>query len=254
MKKNIIKIVFVIGLVILWQIIYQLQIFPKLMFPSVTSIIKSLINGFQNDSLLKMTGYSMKLIAKGLGLGILLATFLSTISMISKTFFSLYNMVISMFDVIPGVALIPILILWFGIGENTILVVIIHSVLWPLSRNILDAFSSIPKLYLEVGQNLQLSKFKLVIDIYLPASLDQILSGLRVGWARAWRGLISAEMIFGTTSSGAGIGWYIFLKRNTMDIPGVYAALIIIILIGIVVEYLVFNKIEKYTTKKWGLK
>lgn len=254
MKNNIIKIIFIASLVLLWQIIYQLQIFPKLMFPSVTSIIKSLSNGLQNDSLLEMIGYSMKLIGKGLGLGILLASVLSAISMLNKTFLSLYNMIISMFDVIPGVALIPILILWFGVGENTILVVVIHSVLWPLSRNILDAFSSIPKLYIEVGQNLQLSKFKLVVDIYLPASLGQILSGLRVGWARAWRGLISAEMIFGTTSSGAGIGWYIFLKRNTMDIPGVYAALVIIILIGIVVEYLVFNKIEKYTTQKWGVK
>lgn len=254
MKKNIIKIIFVVSLVLLWQIVYQLNIFPELMFPSAIEIGKAFVNAFRNDSLLQMTGYSIKLIGKGLGAGILLALSLSALSMINKTFHSLYSMVVSMFDLIPGVALIPIVVLWFGIGENTILVIVIHSVLWPLSRSIIDAFLSIPKQYIEAGQNLELSKLRLVFDVYLPASFERILSGLRVGWARAWRGLISAEMIFGTTGAGAGIGWYIFLKRTTMDIPGVYAALLVIILIGSIVEYIIFYKIETHTVRKWNMK
>ena len=93
----------------------------------------------------------------------------------------------------------------------------------------------------------------LVTGIYIPASFSYILSGIRTGWARAWRGLISAEMIFGTTSSGAGIGWFIFMKRTNVDIAGVFAALLLIIAIGIVVEYGVFHTIEKMTLKKWGM-
>ena len=254
MKKFRVQILFIACILILWQVLYQLEVFPKLMFPSVIDIGRAFINGFRNDDLLHMVSYSMTLIAKGLGIGIILAFLFSSLSIISKTFSSIYNMIVSMCDLIPGVALIPIAILWFGVGENTIIAIVVHSVIWPLSRNIIDGFQSTPQIYIEAGKNLELSKTQLVLEIYFPASLDRILSGLRVGWARAWRGLISAEMIFGATSSGAGIGWYIFLKRNTLDIPGVYSALIVIILIGFVVEYLIFNVIEKKTIIKWGMK
>ena len=87
----------------------------------------------------------------------------------------------------------------------------------------------------------------------MPVSYTHLDVYKRQGWARAWRGLISAEMIFGTTSSGAGIGWFIFMKRTNVDIAGVFAALLVIIVIGIVVEYGVFHTIEKITLKKWGM-
>lgn len=253
MKKHKSQIFFIIFILILWQVMYMLEVFPKLMFPSIPDVLKSLITGFTNDDLLNMVLYSMKLIIKGLGLGIVLAFIFSSLSIISKTFHDIYNMIVSMCDLIPGVALIPIAILWFGIGEPTIIAIIIHSVLWPLSRSIIDGFESTPQIYIEIAKNLEISKLLMVFDIYLPSSFHRILSGLKVGWARAWRGLISAEMIFGTTSSGAGIGWYIFLKRTTLDIPSVYAALIVIISIGFIVEYLIFNTIEKKTIKKWGI-
>lgn len=98
-----------------------------------------------------------------------------------------------------------------------------------------------------------LNRMTLVTGICIPASFASILSGIRVGWARAWRGLISVEMIFGTTSSGAGIGWFIFMKRTNVDIAGVFAALLVIIAIGMIVEYGIFNLIEKKTVRKWGM-
>ena len=93
----------------------------------------------------------------------------------------------------------------------------------------------------------------LVKGDYLPAAFTHVLSGMRVGWARAWRGLLSVEMIFGTTGSGAGIGWFIFMKRTNVDIAGVFAALIVIIIIGVIIEYVVFNTIERNTVRKWGM-
>lgn len=117
----------------------------------------------------------------------------------------------------------------------------------------MDGFRAVPQIYIESGKNMGLGKLGLVTGIYIPASFSYILSGIRTGWARAWRGLISAEMIFGTTSSGAGIGWFIFMKRTNVDIAGVFAALLVIIAIGIVVEYGVFHTIEKMTLKKWGM-
>lgn len=216
------------------------------------SIFESLLNGFKNEGLLSMVGFSMGLILKGLFIGIIGAFIFSSLSILVKPFGDIYSMLVSVFDLIPGVALIPLAILWFGVGEETIIFIVVHSIIWPMSRNIIDGFNSIPEIYLESGRNVGLSGIKLVNHVYLPAAFAHLLSGLRVGWARAWRGLISAEMIFGTTSSGAGIGWFIFMKRSMVDIAGVFAALIVIIMIGIIVEYLVFGTIEKNTVRKWG--
>lgn len=247
------RVIFVAAVFVLWEAVYYAKVFPELMFPSIQEIGKSLVLAFTKDEILSMVGVSMSLIVKGLGIGILLAFLFSGLTMVSKTFRSIYDMIVSVFDLIPGVALIPLAILWFGIGDGTIIFIVIHSVLWPMSRSIIDGFKSIPRIYIEAGRNMGLNRMTLVTGICIPASFASILSGIRVGWARAWRGLISVEMIFGTTSSGAGIGWFIFMKRTNVDIAGVFAALLVIIAIGMIVEYGIFNLIEKKTVRKWGM-
>ena len=146
----------------------------------------------------------------------------------------------------------PIAILWLGIGDASIIFIVIHSVVWPMSRSIIDGFNAVPKLYLEVGENIGLSPVRLVFGVFLPAALSRIFSGIKMGWARAWRGLISAEMLFGSGGS-KGIGYYITDRRTNMDIAGVFATILVIILIGLVVEYGVFRTIENHTFKKWGM-
>lgn len=253
-KKQILtQIFFVIGVITLWEVIYYLKVFPELMFPSVQEIANSVIVGFSIQEMGKNILYSLRLLIEGLGIGVILALFFSALSVTFKTIYYIYNMIVSLFDLIPGVALIPLAILWVGIGEETIIFIVVHSVIWPMSRSLIDGFNSIPRIYIEAGKNMGLGKLGMLSKVYIPASFSQMLSGIRVGWARAWRGLISAEMIFGTTSSGAGIGWFIFLKRNNLDISGVISALIVIIVIGIIVEYGIFNTIEKNTVRKWGM-
>lgn len=257
MKQKIMKalppILFVIAIIIIWQVLYMMEVWPELLFPSIGSIGKSFVSSFSQNNFTDAIIYSLTLLMKGLLLGIILALVLSSLSIVSNSVFSIYNMLVSVFDLIPGVALFPIAILWFGTGESTIIFIVIHSVIWPMSRSIIDGFNSIPKIYIEAGENIGLSGFNLVGQVYLPAAFPRILSGLKVGWARAWRGLMSAEMVFGATGAGAGIGFYIQYRRSFMDSAGLYAALIVIILIGIIVEYGFFRLIENKTIKKWGM-
>ena len=114
------QIVFIVAVLVVWQVVYQMGSFPELMFPSLGKIFQSLIKGFSRDGLGAMTLYSLSLIAKGLLIGIVLAFILSGLSIVSKTFYSIYHMVVSLCDLIPGVALLPLAILWMGIGEGTI--------------------------------------------------------------------------------------------------------------------------------------
>lgn len=247
------QIIFVICFLAAWQAVYAMQAFPALLFPSLADIGQAFIDGFRDDSLMTYTLYSMGLIIRGLAIGIALAFVFSSLAIVSKIFYNIYNLVVSIMDLLPGVALLPLAIMWLGIGEATVIFIVVHSILWPMSRSIIDGFKSISNIYIEGGKNIGLRGLKLVLGVYIPAAFSSILSGMRVGWARAWRGLISVEMIFGTTGSGAGIGWFIFLQRTNLDIAGVFAALIVIIIIGIIIEYGLFRTIERKTVKKWGM-
>ncbi len=256
-KNIVIQVSFILAVLIAWQIsATNLDETKQLLFPTLNKIGEAMIKSFTDDqyNMLRMVGNSMLMILEGLGIGIAAAFVLSGLSMVSKTFYSIYNMVISVFDLLPGVALLPLAILWFGIGKNTIIFLVIHSVVWPMSRSVIDGFRSTPKMYLEAGRNIGLNRVTLVTGVYIPAAFNHLLSGIKVGWARAWRGLLSAEMIFGaTSSSGAGIGFFIQYKRSMSDYASLFASLIVIIIIGVIVEYGIFYWIEKYTVKKWGM-
>ncbi|MBQ8503958.1 MAG: ABC transporter permease subunit [Clostridia bacterium] len=203
--------------------------------------------------ILQYLGKSLLLIAEGLGIGMALAFAFSGLSVASEIFNTVYNLIVSICDLLPAVALMPILMITIGATDTTIIVLVVHSVVWPMSRSIIDGFKSVPKMHVESGRNIGLSRTGLIFGIYIPSSFSSIISGVRVGWARAWRGLISAEMIFGVASS-AGIGTYINNARTLwLSFPSVYAALILIILVGVIVEYGIFANIEKHTVRKWGM-
>ena len=240
-------------LIIIWQIIYETGKFSKLIFPSVETIFNSLYKAIVSGELIYQTIYSLDLILKGLCIGLILAVILSSLSILFKPFSGLVETLVSIAHPLPGIALLPLIILWFGAGEISIIFIIVHSVVWPLVLNLLTGFKSIPKIYKQVGNNYGLNSFKIIAYIMLPASLPYFLTGMRISRARAWRALISAEMIFGAAGGEGGLGWFIFKNRVFMDTPGIFAGLIVIVVIGMIVEDMIFDKLEKVTIKKWGM-
>jgi NitT/TauT family transport system permease protein len=89
--------------------------------------------------------------------------------------------------------------------------------------------------------------------ILIPAAFPSILTGLKIGWAFAWRTLIAAELVFGVSSASGGLGWFIYENKNQLEIPNVFAGLFTVILIGLIVENFIFRNIETQTVKKWGM-
>ena len=253
-QKIIIQVVFLAAVLIFWE--WYAYYRDTMAFPTIEAVLKTLWEDmFVSDirPILKYLGKSLLLIAEGLGIGMVLAFVFSGLSVASEIFNTIYNLIVSVCDLLPAVALMPILIITIADPESIIIVLVVHSVVWPMSRNIISGFKSVPKMHIESGRNIGLSRIGLIFGIYIPSSFANIISGIRVGWARAWRGLVSAEMIFGAASA-AGIGTYINNARTLwMSYPSIYAALILIIAVGIIVEYGIFANIEKYTVKKWGM-
>ena len=258
-QKIIVNTIFIIIILVLWEFIAKLQLFganSTLVFPPLENILHAFINnfikGYGGISLWRYIGNSLLLLIIGLLLGIILAFIISGISMSNDYLSTIFNMMISVFDLLPGVTILPIIIIIFGISPKVIIFLVIHSVIWPMSRNVLDGFNSVPQIYIESGQNIGLNNIQIILYVYLPASLSSILSGLKIAWSRAWRGLISAEMIFGIASC-PGLGLYINQMRTNLKNAEMYATLIVIIIIGVIVQYAILTPIENITIKKWGM-
>ena len=158
-----------------------------------------------------------------------------------------------MFNPLPAIALLPLALLWFGLGPASLIFVLVHSVLWPLALNTFAGFQGVPETLRMAGRNYGLRGLRLTLFILVPSALPAILSGLRVGWAFAWRTLIAAELFFGASSGQGGLGWYIFQNRNELYTDRVFAGLATVIVIGMLVENLVFDTIERVTVRRWGV-
>ena len=147
----------------------------------------------------------------------------------------------------------PLALIWFGLGSGSIVFVLVHSVLWPVALNTHAGFMAVSSTLRMVGRNYGLVGPAYVAKILMPAALGSILTGLKIGWAFAWRTLIAAELVFGTSSGSGGLGWFIYENKNTLDIPVVFAGLFAVIVIGLAVEGIVFRTIEQRTVRRWGM-
>jgi len=252
-NKYFLRFIWISILALIWQSLALSQVFNPTSFPRLEIILSSLINDMLKGDIFFQTLYSLSLIIKGLILGVLIAILLSAFSMISKVFEGFVETIIAIAHPLPGIALLPLVILWIGVGEGAIIFIIVHSVLWPLILNLVTGFKSIPKIYKQIGNNYGLNNIGIIRHILIPASLPYLITGLKIGWSRAWRAVISAEMVFGAVGGTGGLGWFIFKKRVFMDSPGIFGGLIVIIFIGIMVEDLLFDRLEKRTIRKWGM-
>lgn len=240
-------------LLAVWEISVKLSHISPLLFPSVEEVLKTLYQDLFHGDLLLQTFSSLEIIGIGMLLAAFFAILLSLLSFLHPIAEGLIDTITTIAHPLPGLALLPLIIIWFGTGDPAIIAIVVHSALWPLLLNILTGFSNTPSIYTDVGKNLSMSNTAVTLEIRLRYSLPYLISGLKIGWARAWRAFISAEMVFGAVGAKGGLGFYILNKRTFMDTAGLFAGIIVIVIIGILVEDIFFSFIEKRTTGKWGM-
>lgn len=224
-----------------------------LLLPTFTQTAHAFAEGVASGELLGKAGISLGLLLQGYGLGIAAAFALTTLAVSTQLGRDLLSTLTSMFNPLPAIALLPLALLWFGLGKASLIFVLVHSVLWPLALNTYAGFQAVPETLRMAGRNYGLRGLRYVVAILVPSALPSILAGLRIGWAFAWRTLIAAELFFGASSGKGGLGWYIFQNRNELYTDRVFAGLAAVILIGLLVEHLVFDSIERVTVRRWGV-
>lgn len=232
-----------------------LKIFPvsPLLIPPPGAVFKELFSELVSGRLLEQTGFSLMLIGAGLLAGLAGGLVFSALGTLSKPTEALVDLLCGILHPLPGIAILPIIILWFGTDVFSVLFIIVHAVLWPMVVNLRAGFAALPENYRHMGRNFGLRRIRFSLYILFPSSFPFLLAGLKTAWARAWRALISAEMIFGAAGGTGGLGWYLFQKRVFMNSTGLFAGILIITAVGFLVERLLFPVLEKATIQKWGV-
>jgi NitT/TauT family transport system permease protein len=246
------RLVILIALGLIWEL-YARWIDNPLVLPTFSATVNTFISDLMSGVLVDRIVTSLRSLILGYAVGLLLAALFTTIAVSTRIGSDLLTTLTAMFNPVPAIALLPLALIWFGLGVPSLVFVIVHSVLWAVALNTLTGFRSVPETLRMSGRNYGLHGIKYVALILIPAAFPSILAGLKIGWAFAWRTLIAAELVFGVSSRSGGLGWYIFEARAELETSRVFAGLLAVILIGLAVEAVIFRFIERRTVVRWGM-
>ncbi len=246
------KVAIIVVLALVWEI-YARWLGNPLLFPTASDTFTVFWEDLRAGILPERMLTSIQVLVMGYAAGLVLAGLFTTVAVSTRVGSDLLSTLTAMFNPLPAIALLPLALIWFGLGKPSLVFVIVHSVLWAVALNTLTGFRSVPETLRMSGRNLGLKGARYVALILIPAAFPAILAGLKIGWAFAWRTLIAAELVFGVSSRSGGLGWYIFEARSELETARVFAGLLTVIVIGLLVESVIFRGIERRTVLRWGM-
>jgi NitT/TauT family transport system permease protein len=246
------QVFILVAMAVVWET-YARWINNPLMFPPFTEMVNAFVDTTRRGEMLAYAWSSVRSLLLGYAAGVTCAAILTGFAVSTRIGNDFLSTVTAMFNPLPAIALLPLALLWFGLGTPSLVFVLIHAVLWPLALNTHSGFTAVSETLRMVGNNCGLTGVSYVAKILIPAAFPSILTGLKIGWAFAWRTLIAAELVFGAGGGGGGLGWFIFQARNELLTAYVFAGLTAVIIIGLLVEGVIFRTIEVRTVRKWGM-
>jgi NitT/TauT family transport system permease protein len=246
------KLLILMVLALIWEA-YGRALNNDLLFPTFSATVRAFFDAILSGVLPARAWASIKVLLMGYACGVVLAALLTALAIMSRIGTDFLETMTSMFNPLPAIALLPLALIWFGLGNGSLIFVLVHSVTWAIALNTHSGFLSVSNTLKMVGRNYGLTGPRYIWKILIPAAFPSILTGLKIGWAFAWRTLIAAELVFGVSSGQGGLGWFIFENKNTLDIPNVFAGLLTVIIIGLVIENVIFRTIENQTIGRWGM-
>lgn len=204
-------------------------------------VAKGILPFYVAESLRRMVEAAVVAALVGVPLGLLLG--LSR--RVAEFFFPLLNF----FQSVSGIAWIPMMVVWFGFGERTLIAAVNYTVIFPVMFNAVLGVRSVPRIYVNALRTLGASRWRITRDVILPGALPNIATGLRIGLAYGWRALIAAEMLVGAR----GLGFMIFSAQDFHLTQHIVLGMLVIGVLWLVLDYFVLRPLERVTIARWGL-
>jgi len=240
---------FLLGVLLLWQVLAQLQLWPSYIFPAPSDVFDSLLRGFrQGTHTIGILGSLGRLIqgyliatAIGLTLGLLMAQ--------QRWLKETFGLVVMGLQALPSIAWLPLALLWFGLNPTAILFVVVMGAVLAITQATEDGVRNTPPVYLRAARNLGARGWQLYFNVILPAALPSIITGMKLGWAFAWRSLLAGELLYALP----GLGNLLLMGRELNDMGQVVAVMLLIIALGLLTDQMVFGMLERRVRERWGL-
>lgn len=248
------SILFYIGLLVLWQIVFWmgtevLAIWESYTFPSIVGIIERFFELWKDGTIAESIGYSLGRGVIGYIISCIIGCIVGAVILNVKYLNTYLKPMLMGIQTLPSICWVPFAILWFGLGENSILFVIIMGSALSIALSVESSVRNVDKIYVQAASTMGAKGIKMLYKVIIPAAIPMLISGFRQGWSFAWRALMAGEVI----SSSVGLVYTLMVGRNLADINQVMLVMIIIVIIGIIVDKVFFSFIEKRVLRKRGV-
>ena len=246
--KIVRQLAFYGAFILIWKFLFSLKIWPQYQFPSPEQVVAVLRDGLYDKSLLAaiftsmqrlLLGYVVSVVL-GIGLGLLIGKFKVLDETMGSFFVGLQTL--------PSICWLPIATLWFGIGEKSVIFVVIIGSILSVAIATDSGIKNIQFIYLKVGQTMGARGFTIFKEVIFPAAFPSILIGLKQGWIFAWRSLMAAEMLY----VSLGLGHLLSVGRELNDSSQILAVMAVIVILGILMDNLIFGVAERKRNRMWG--
>jgi len=227
----------------------SLGIWESYIFPSPINVIETLIHLIADNTLGIAIIASMRRMLLGYSISVLYGIVLGLVVTKFKYLDKNLSSLILGLQTLPSICWLPFAILWYGINERAIIFIIVIGSTFAITMGIQTGIKNINPLFLRAAKTMGAGEIQTYWNVILPASLPSVISGMKQGWSFAWRALIAGEMM----SAPKGLGHVLMMGRDLADISQVMAVMIVIIALGLIIDKLVFERIEKNILHRWGL-
>lgn len=239
----------ILALFVIWHIAVVLMKWPPYLLPGPLKVADTFWNLLTSGVLLDYLLASVGRLFIGCAAGFVLAVLLGYSIGVSRTMDRIFSPLITVFQPIPGIAWIPLAILWFGLGPVAVGFIIFLSAFFPIVMNTVTGVRTIGNEYLKASRVFRFSQKMMLFDVILPGALPYIVTGTRIGFGYGWRALVAGEMI----ASNSGLGFMIFDARSYLKTDEVIVGMLTIGLFWAAVERFMLRPLEQRTIERWGM-
>jgi NitT/TauT family transport system permease protein len=233
-----------------WQVVFELKIYPSFLLPSPAMTVSRLIQLAQTGQLEAATATSLERLVAGFGISLILGIIVGLLMANFKRFGKTMSSLSLGMQSFPSIAWVPFAILIVGLNDFGILFVIVISSVFSMMISTYNGVRNIPPIYLKAAKNMGVRRISLLRSVMLPASMPSLVTAMRQTWSFSWHALIGAEMLFGLT---LGLGELLYYGSEFSEMNQVIATMIVIFAIGLVMDRLIFQRLEDRVRSKRGL-
>ncbi|MGW9436578.1 ABC transporter permease [Streptomyces sp. NPDC055607] len=238
---------------VVWQVLVSAGITEETKLPAPSAVWDGLVDMWLQGTLLEVIWTSVSRGLAGFLLALAIGTPLGLLVARVKFVRAAIGPILSGLQSLPSVAWVPPAVLWFGLNDAMMFTVILLGAVPSIANGLVSGVDQVPPLFLRAGRTMGATGLKGTWHVVLPAALPGYLAGLKQGWAFSWRSLMAAEIIASSPDLGLGLGQLLENGRNNIDLPGVFLAILLILVVGIAIDLLIFSPLERWVLRSRGL-